>query len=105
MFADDVVLMAETMAGLNTLFSAVSSFCRDNKLQVNATKTKVLFGGCLRHAYQPGSYVSMEEFSFEVVTKFKYLGLTFDHQASPKVMIDCLVAKGHKAFHWLRKFV
>ena len=42
---------------------------------------------------------------FEVVSTFKYLGLMFDHEANPRVMVADLLAKGVKVFHWLRKFV
>lgn len=105
MFADDIVLLAESMERMTTLFDAVSSFCSANALHISSDKTKLMLCGSLKGTIPTGQRVCLGAFAFEVVDSFKYLGLTFDHIASPKRMVECLTAKGEKVFHWLRKFV
>lgn len=54
MFADDIVLLAESMERLAFLFGAVKDFCAENRLAINAGKTKVLLCGSLRQTIPAG---------------------------------------------------
>ena len=40
LYADDMCLIAESAADLQQMLDALKSYCDDNKLQVNVTKTK-----------------------------------------------------------------
>ena len=41
-YADDIVLMAQTQAGLQTLLNCLENWCRKWKLKVNLTKTRIM---------------------------------------------------------------
>ena len=45
MFADDVVLVAETQKKLQDTFNELSIHCREWKLELNAEKTKIVVFG------------------------------------------------------------
>ena len=42
MFADDVVLVAETQMKLQDMFNKLSIYCREWKLELNTEKTKIV---------------------------------------------------------------
>ena len=76
-YADDFVLLAKSGQGLQALIDVVAEFCTLMGLEISVPKTKVLvFSKVPVHPFQwtcNGAVV-------ELVSKFKYLGLTFDAQ-------------------------
>ena len=47
----------------------------------------------------------MGRYRFKVVRSFKYLGISFDQQASAKHMIEHTIVKARKVFYWLLRFL
>ena len=79
MYADDIVLLAESAADLQRMIDAVYEYCIHNKLHVNISKTKCLIfhrGRC------PKSSFFYNGQNLEIVNHFKYLGFTFTVQLS-----------------------
>ena len=74
MYADDIVLLAETERDLQILLNAINDWCRTNDMVVNCSKSNVI------HFRNPS--VSKTEFIFkcgdsalQVVDRYTYLGL------------------------------
>jgi hypothetical protein len=89
MFADDIVLIAESAADLQRLLDILSDFCSKHQMVVNFSKTKVV----IYHATYQTAKDRKHIFCFagrplEVATQYKYLGLltparnTTEHMAS-----------------------
>ncbi len=57
LFADDVVLISETMIKLQHIFFTFDNFCTERSLRVNASKTKLLVCGPLSQTYTKDAVV------------------------------------------------
>lgn len=74
-YADDVVFFSDTIGGLQKHIDTLSSFCKQWGMKVNLSKTKVI-------VFRKGGRLSSREKWFydghqlEVVSSYKYLGLT-----------------------------
>ena len=85
MFADDLVLISDTVMGFQRLLNLMYSFCQVNGLIVNTIKTKVMGyknGGILAKT-ERWTYGGVE---LEVVPCFTYVGLNFTRQLSSTQM-------------------
>jgi hypothetical protein len=102
LFADDVVLMATTPGGLETLFRAFAGFCRTNRLTISQEKTKVMiFGG----ADDPPPTLTLDGMTLEVVPEFRYLGVMLDREASPERVASGRLTAARSALAGLCEFV
>jgi exonuclease III len=77
LWADDLLLVADSPQGLQAQFDGLYAFCSKFQLIVNTVKTKVLVFGC-----KDGSSVAKFNFVFngkeiEVCNSYKYLGAIF----------------------------
>ena len=70
LYADDVILMAHTVEGVQRLLETLKVFCDKSGLKVNVDKTKML--SCAKGQVQIFEY---EGRPIENVTEFKYLGI------------------------------
>lgn len=77
LYADDLVLLADSAPDLNRKLRILKEYTVDNNLEVNTSKTKVMcfrragFAESSRHAFWFG------EQRLEVVSEYSYLGVTF----------------------------
>ena len=81
-YADDTALMASSAHGLQHLINDVSAFCNLMGMIISVVKTKIL----VFNARYPGPYQWLcNGEQLEVVSTFKYLGLTFhaEHDLQP----------------------
>ena len=85
LFADDIILLSDTVVGLQRQLSILEYFCDDYHVEVNTTKTKVLVfknGGNLART-ETWTYKGTD---LEVVYDFHYVGLLFTTQVSLNCM-------------------
>ena len=76
MFADDVVLVAETQEKLQAMLDELSMYCSDWKLEVNTENTKIVaFGSSNRQLFQ----FLYRGKTIEITDHFRYLGFTLSH--------------------------
>ena len=79
LYADNMVLFAESMEELQDLLDKFQIYCSQWKLKVNSEKSKVLiFGDKSRHR----SPISFNDQPLEVVDCFKYLGVVLPKSRS-----------------------
>ena len=71
LFADDVVLLAWTLQGLETVYVAFREFCRVNRLTISAAKTVAMLP---RHP-DPPAQLTLAGDTYSVVPHFRYLGV------------------------------
>ncbi len=109
LFADDMLLMSTSPAGLRAQLTSLQHYCDAKKLTVNAAKTHVLImrpgGG------SSGRLAADESFSYagqplQVAAASKYLGLTFSQLSRVHGLTCCadaLAKAGRQAMHAMRR--
>ena len=100
LFADDVILLSDTIIGLQRQLSILGYFCDDYHIDVNTGKTKVRNGGNLARR-EKWTYKNT---NLEVVNGFHYVGLLFTTQMSLNPMVADLALKGKKS-HRVYSFI
>ena len=78
-YADDIVVMADTIGGLNKHIKSIQDFCKNWGMKVNMSKTQIMVfrkGGPISR-YEKWTY---NDHPLDIVSEYKYLGLT---RASP----------------------
>jgi hypothetical protein len=109
LFADDMLLISTSPAGLRAQLLALQSYCDSKKLTVNAAKTQVMI---MRPGGGSGGRLAADEvFSYagkplEVVKATKYLGLTFAQLSKRHGFACCaeeLARAGRRALFAMRR--
>ena len=102
-FADDTCLytsgycISDTISSVNKNLDRVHAWFKDNKMELNLSKTKSMIIGCsrLRHRYIEGSSfrIMIYDQPVEIVSKYKYLGVIIDENLSWKDHIDYIASR------------
>lgn len=100
LYADDLILMSTTEAGLQRQLDALSSFCAERHLTVNLPKTNIVVfenrrSDC-RDFVLDGKVV-------ERVDSYRYLGFAFHATKSMAYGARLLVSAAKKAVHAMRQ--
>ena len=102
LYADDIVLLSNSAAGLQTLLNKLGTFCHKWNLKVNINKTKVIVfnksGKVLK-----GFTFRYEGNHVELANEYKYLGIIFKPSESYTYAIKYLCKKALKAIFCVRK--
>ena len=101
LYADDTVILAESAQQLQAALNAMFLYCKTWKLQVNASKTKVVVFSKKRLNNLPLFRYDGENLS--VVDEFIYLGVTFSSNGSFSSNKAKLLEQGRKAMFSLLK--
>ena len=102
LYADDIVLIGDTVGSVQKLLDVLAEFCDKWGLQVNMLKTKVL-------VYRNGGIIkNNEKFFFgktaiENVSYYKYLGVLFSTRLSWTPAQSLLASQGLKAMYTINK--
>ena len=102
MFADDLVLFADSKVGLQRLINKLAMYCKTFKLKVNLGKTNII-------VFRNGGYLSSyEKWYFEgipirVVTYYKYLGLVVSSRLSWYACQKTLAEQASKALFAVKR--
>ena len=98
LYADDLIIMSTTAAGLQRQLDALQQFCQQRQLSVNLSKTKVVTFGS-KAACQAFIFNSNE---VERVESYKYLGFECNKTSGTRRLAACLFCKESNAFHELQ---
>ena len=114
-YADDTVLytadtnFADSVQKLQQDISHLSDWCKENSIFVNASKTKAMvFGGTNRIKNLPDFEIQYDNEPLQIVTSYKYLGMTNDSQLNYKLHINKVVSSVScklKLFQRMRNFL
>ena len=100
MFADDIVLISDTVTGLQKQLNILHEYCRDFNLKVNINKTKIM-------VFKRGGGLSKKEhwsyggILLEIVKGFTYVGIYFTNRLSFFKMAESSTLKAKKVLNYL----
>jgi len=80
LYADDLILLSESEAGLQTCLNQLHSYCQLWKLQVNISKSKVIVFNKSGRLY--GQNFIYDNMPLESVKHYKYLGVFFSNSGN-----------------------
>ena len=97
LYADDVVLTADSAAGLQEMLDRLHEFCRANSMFVNMEKSEVVvYGGGQQ---RPTAVFTYNGASLPIKPGYVYLGMKFQDGSPAKAAITAAVARARKAVH------
>lgn len=110
LFADDMLLMATSAAGLQAQLHYLQTYCDAKKLTVNIAKTQVMIlrpgGGGGNGRLAAGEAFTYAARPLEVASSTKYLGLTFSQLSKQRGFAGCadvLARAGRQAMFAMRR--
>ena len=97
LYADDLVLLADSVQNMRTLLQHPKDWCRTWKISINHTKSAVI------HFRPQKSPCSSKQFLFgglylPIVTQYKYLGIVFDEYLTFKPAAENRLEQASKVF-------
>ncbi len=81
MYADDTVIVTESAADLQKALCALEDYCKQWRLNVNVSKTKIMIFSKRKVKASVYSF-TFEGVNIEIVYEFKYLGVLFSYNGS-----------------------
>ena len=116
LYADDVVLMAESVEDLQRLIDVVDLFCREWRMDINLTKSEAMvvggkecdcsnkesIGCCESHCAAAAPSWMCRGKRVPVVGKYKYLGIWFNESLTWDAHIEYMMHKANKRSKSLR---
>ena len=100
-WADDIVLLSQTEAGLNNMLNTLYTFTKENGLNVNMDKTKVMIfnktGRHMRRLFYFGKQ------KIETTREYKYLGFAITPSGEITTGLNDLKDRAMKAFLKLKR--
>ena len=100
LYADDLILMSESAAGLQKQLDALASFCEARQLTVNLSKTKVVV---FEHRQSDVPDFVLNGAVVERVESYKYLGFVVHATKAMTFGTSFLVAAARKAMFAMRR--
>ena len=101
LYADDVVLAAETADGLRSMLQALEVFCTANSLFVNTTKSEVVIYGKRWIGETPQGEFPFNGAPLPIKPSYVYLGLRFEDEQLCRTALPAAVDKARKAMYAL----
>ena len=103
LYADDLVILSTTAEGLQRSFDKLHNYCQQWKVEVNRSKSKVLYvnkgGRTTSKAFTIGNE------PLEVSKSYTYLGLEITNTGSFKLAQSTLYKKGMRALFKLKRML
>lgn len=104
LFADDLVLFSQSIIGLQKMINCLSEFCDRFSMKINLDKTKIMvFRNGGRHSRKEKWYLDGRE--IEVVSKFRYLGLTISNSGVWTAAQSELANRATKGLFCIKSFL
>ncbi|CAG2225803.1 unnamed protein product [Mytilus edulis] len=96
LYADDIVLISDTVDGLQSLLHCVTDWSKTWRLKVNTDKTKIMH---VRKASKPKNDYAFQlnNMTLETVSKYRYLGLVINEHLDYKETTNELVSSGSRS--------
>ena len=88
MFADDLVLLADSSEGLQQSLTVLYNYCQSWQLEINTTKSKVMIlsMSVALQSLEPSFFICVRK--VDIVSSFKYLGLVLKIRPE-KLFLTC----------------
>ena len=95
LYADDLVLLSSSPAGLQNSLDLLAKFCSDWKLEINVSKSKALVFNSNGKSWL--NYFRLNDSYIETVDKYCYLGITLKYNGNFNLASNVLQEKARKA--------
>ena len=95
-YADDIVLVSETETGLKELLNILGTWCRKWRVQINATKTKVVHFRKKNVPETNYQFLTGRE-RLDTVSMYRYLGITLGCHLENEYITDQLTKAASRA--------
>ena len=102
MYADDLVILSRSEAGLQNCLNALDTYCKKWNLTVNCTKTEVMIFNKTGHLFKNLRF-HLGDQQLKVVRNYTYLGITFSISGSFQKAILDLRDKARRAYFKFRR--
>ena len=100
LYADDICILSETAAGMREGIKMLDTFCTNwNLVEISKTQVIVLNS----HNKALADSFEYRGRTLEVVTSFRYLGVTFTRKHECRATVESLCGQAHKAMMSLRQ--
>jgi hypothetical protein len=96
LYADDLVLMAESEAHLQMLLNTLDKYAKSNRLTINQSKSKVMSFSPRQHRHY--ELLTIDNVALERVTSYKYLGYMFSANGNWNMHDAMSASKAQKTF-------
>ena len=103
MFADDLVLLSTSYAGLQRCIDSLSDYCKKWNLKINHKKTKIVTFS-KSGKVEPNNH-NIDGTNIEKATEYKYLGFVFTSNGSMTTGINRLAKQGQKAWFCIQRYL
>ena len=103
MFADDLVLLSSSAAGLQRSLDKLGEYCKKWQLSVNLKKTKVLIFNKGGHQFKRFSFTYNGK-SLDITNQYCYLGIVFSSCGSFKTAVLDIVDRSRRALFKLKQY-
>ena len=104
LYADDLVLLSESKAGLQNCLTKLDSYTKKWKLNINFKKSKVMaFGTPTQNRLHSTSVWSINQNTLENVNEYCYLGITLHSSGNFKRAQKIIHGKALQAYHSIFK--
>jgi hypothetical protein len=100
LYADDLILMSTTAAGLQKQSDALASLCDKRQLAVNLSKTKTMI---IEARHSCVAHLVLNSVVVERVESYKYLGFTFHATRDMSFGTGILVAAARRAMFAMQR--
>ena len=100
LFADDLLILSESLSGLQRATDKMSAFCQRWRLQINVNKTKAI---CFNKRLTDNLTLKLGNFHIEFVKQVKYLGILLSSNGSFSQAESALGVKGKQALYQINK--
>ena len=101
LFADDLILLADSSKGLQDSLYWLTEFCKTRKLNINTTKAKVVIFNRRRNIHQ--ILLILDNMELEYVSSYKYLGIINRRRACAErvtVVVLCVCMSVTHTLFW-----
>jgi len=99
MYADDIILLADTPADLQTMINELSAYCKQWDLTVNTSKSKVMTFKKHPRRYKSNERWHYNEEPLEIVKHYKYLGVWITPNVSFNFHLEQKLADSKRALN------
>jgi hypothetical protein len=97
MYADDLVLLADNVASLQTLTNITAEWCNQWQLSINTKKTQAMHFRKKRKLRHDGQALHIGGEKIKFVDQYKYLGVTFDEHLAFSANVKTLAGSAGRA--------
>ena len=104
LYADDIIIFANTAEDLQTNLEILAEYCNRNRLVVNTGKTKIMILRCAGILPRDMKFY-YNNCELAIVNKFSYLGIVFTTGGSFSVCQETLAGQGMKAIFKLNRLL